>query len=254
MDGTLTPARKPMEKSTMLALRDLQWAGYEIGIVTGSDMDYLVEQCDILFDLNGFKFHKAHYLPCNGTKYYKYGESGKLETIYENDMIKTIGEKSYRQLVSTCLNIQNHIVESTNCPLTGTFFDYRGSMLNWCPIGRSASKKERKTWVKIDKDSKVRLKWCSHLKSMLNQFGIDNLTIKLGGETSFDIYPKGWDKTYCLKNFSDYSEINFVGDRCEENGNDQEIYSKVSKMKNCNAFKTNNPKMTVEIIKKFINK
>lgn len=53
------------------------------------------------------------------------------------------------------------------------------------------------------------------------------LTIKLGGDTSFDIFPKGWDKTYVLNQtdlLSDYEEIHFIGDRCKPNGNDYEIF------------------------------
>ena len=41
MDGTLTPARKRMDWDVIDALCDLQKAGFEIGIVTGSDMDYV---------------------------------------------------------------------------------------------------------------------------------------------------------------------------------------------------------------------
>ena len=46
----------------------------------------------------------------------------------------------------------------------------------------------------------------------------------MGGDTSFDIYPEGWDKTYAFKNFKDYDKIYFVGDRCGPDGNDFEIF------------------------------
>ena len=38
------------------------------------------------------------------------------------------------------------------------------------------------------------------------------LMIALGGETSFDIYPIGWDKTYAMKHFKGY-KIYFIGSR-----------------------------------------
>lgn len=55
----------------------------------------------------------------------------------------------------------------------------------------------------------------------------------IGGQISFDVYPPGWDKTYCLqhveaeKNISgiEYSTIHFFGDKCFEGGNDYEIFS-----------------------------
>ena len=48
MDGTLTPARKVMEHSTFAALKSLHKNGYEIGIVTGSGMDYIKEQGNLI--------------------------------------------------------------------------------------------------------------------------------------------------------------------------------------------------------------
>lgn len=252
MDGTLTEPRQKINSKTVNALISLQNAGYEIGIVSGSDMGYIIEQCNLLFGINSFDYSKVHWLPCNGTKYYMYSENGTKKTIYENDMIEAIGKSTYRKLVSACIGIQNHIVESTDCPLTGLFYDYRGSMLNWCPIGRLASKEDREAWLKIDKDNNIRNAWISHLKIILNQYMINNLSIKLGGDTSFDIYPKGWDKTFCLRNFKDYHEIIFVGDRCEKLGNDYEIYENLKIKKNGYAYKTNSPDNTIAIMKKII--
>ena len=36
------------------------------------------------------------------------------------------------------------------------------------------------------------------------------LTVALGGSTSFDIYPDGWNKTYGLKHYKD-KRVFFVG-------------------------------------------
>ena len=51
MDGTLTPPRKRMENNVLNSLGRLQKSGFEIGIVTGSDMNYLLQQILLL------KFH-----------------------------------------------------------------------------------------------------------------------------------------------------------------------------------------------------
>ena len=58
-------------------------------------------------------------------------------------------------------------------------------------------------------------------------------SFSIGGQISFDVFPTGWDKTYCLqhvaaeKNISgaDYKNIHFFGDKCFPGGNDYEIYS-----------------------------
>lgn len=54
-----------------------------------------------------------------------------------------------------------------------------------------------------------------------------NLTYSIGGQISFDVFPQGWDKTYCL-NFlaaEDFDEIHFFGDKTYEGGNDFEIFT-----------------------------
>lgn len=42
-----------------------------------------------------------------------------------------------------------------------------------------------------------------------------NLTFSIGGEISFDVFPHGWDKTYCLRHVEkdDFEEIHFFGDK-----------------------------------------
>jgi len=38
------------------------------------------------------------------------------------------------------------------------------------------------------------------------------------------VFPKGWDKTYCLRYLEDYESVHFFGDKCYPGGNDYEIY------------------------------
>lgn len=53
------------------------------------------------------------------------------------------------------------------------------------------------------------------------------LTYSIGGQISFDVFPTGWDKTYCLQHVEneDFKEIHFFGDKAFEGGNDWEIYN-----------------------------
>ena len=41
------------------------------------------------------------------------------------------------------------------------------------------------------------------------------LTYSIGGKISFDVFPNGWDKTYCLRHVEDeqFEEIHFFGDK-----------------------------------------
>jgi phosphomannomutase len=49
------------------------------------------------------------------------------------------------------------------------------------------------------------------------EFADLNLTFSIGGQISFDVFPKGWDKTYCLQFVEkDFPEIHFFGDKTHE--------------------------------------
>jgi len=125
---------------------------------------------------------------------------------------------------------------------------YRGSLLNWCPVGRDSGDNERERFILEDRKKNIRIDCVSRLKEMLGEES-DTIDIALGGDTSIDIYPKGWNKTYALRYYDNYKTI-FVGDRCEKGGNDYHIYENLSKLGL--AFKTKNPENTIDIIRKII--
>lgn len=257
MDGTLTKARQKMTVEMEAALSNLQNCGHEIGIITGSDMNYIKEQCFNLFRESLVKRKDIHFFPCNGTKYIL-GE----KTIYEHSMREYMGGQRWDQLIRLLLTSHYNIMFIHRFPMTGHFFDYRHSMINWCPIGRNANEKDRKIWKDMDKNNKIRQPILENLqkqiKSHIEYIGDlvssdVSLDIKFGGETSFDIFPKGWDKSFVLNKtstFLDYDQIYFIGDSCEKNGNDYEIYSH-PKVK---GFKTSSPVETIEIINQIIKK
>ena len=50
----------------------------------------------------------------------------------------------------------------------------------------------------------------AHLKE---KFADMNMTFSIGGQISFDVFPKGWDKSYCLKYLEAFDEVYFFGDK-----------------------------------------
>ena len=249
MDGTLTEPRQPFNHKPLLeALYKLTNAGIFIGIITGSDENYLCEQMGNFLDSSPCRY-KIHLLPCNGTKHYKPPEFANkdFELIYEVSMEEHMGSKKYRTLIQELIYSQVDMANS-GVPLTGHFINCRGSTVNWCPIGRNANTSEREEFKKIDKRDGLRLRVITELKAMLKLKKLNNdVTIKLGGDTSFDIYPKGWDKTHGLAHFKGW-QIWFVGDRCQENGNDYEIYQKCEGK----SYITTGPQNTKEIVELII--
>ena len=227
MDGTLTPPRKELDRDLIPALRELAKIS-EIGIVTGSDHNYVLQQMGLLMENSEIRY-KLHILPCNGTKYYPPPKTAAHthELAFQKNMREELGELQFSTIMRFILQRQAQL-HLYNIPLTGHFVNYRGSMINWCPIGRNANDNDRQRFEEFDKvDNSFRMNEIKGFEKFLVKTNmLDRLTIKLGGETSFDIYPKGWDKTFALQHFQDY-ECWFVGDRCGENGNDQAIYEKL---------------------------
>jgi len=247
VDGTLTEARKPIQKSMLKALRELSRYA-EIGFLTGSGLEYIKEQlwpalADPIIRQN------CHLLPCNGTEYVvPFGEEEIVfSTLAKEYMIDKIGTINFNKLMKKICILQGLLVKDiADIPLTGNFVDNRGSTINWCPIGRNATQPDRETFKALDKLYNIRKTYIEILKEFAaaEELGIN---IKLGGNTSFDIFPEGWDKTFALTHF-DINEWNFwfVGDRCGVDGNDYEIFSALKETGR--SFEVGSPEETIEVI------
>ena len=248
MDGTLTPARQKIQRNVIAALTRLSKHA-KIGIVTGSDYDYVMQQMEEAFGLGGVPCDRIDILPCNGTKMYEFGNGKRFQMVSSADMIEEIGQEDYNRILRYCSGWQWQImIEQKDLPFTGTFFQYRKSLLNWCPIGRAASSVQRSAWVEADKGERIRERYSSLLRSKLSEHNI-KATAAMGGSTSFDIYPVGWDKTYALRHYKDY-EVWFAGDKCDLGGNDYHLYEALRSTGR--SFKVSDPSETITLIDKFI--
>ncbi|KAH6691299.1 eukaryotic phosphomannomutase [Plectosphaerella plurivora] len=221
VDGTLTPARKGITPEFTALLAKLR-TKVAIGTVGGSDFAKQQEQ---LGDPNGvpatslFDFNFAE----NGLVAYKLGAA-----LPANSFIAFVGEDEYKKLVSFLL----HYIADLDIPVKrGTFIEFRNGMVNVSPVGRNASTAERQAFEKYDLEHKIRHTLIAQLREKFDHLGLE---YSVGGQISFDVFPKGWDKTYCLRHLEDegkrpgginYSTIHFFGDKTFEGGNDYEIYT-----------------------------
>ena len=215
MDGTVTPVRQTIKQDMMLALDELG-SFADVGIVSGSNYDYMSAQLDGLTGVT--------LLPCNGTKVYTC-DGIDYSQEFSVDMKLEMAHNRYRLLIRTLLALQTELVDSFPAlPLTGHFISDRGSLVNWCPIGREAGPEQRADFVKLDKLFSIRPKMRDRLLQTLAEvYRINDLSVALGGDTSFDIYPNGWDKTYSLRHFEG-RKVWFMGDKCGETGNDKALF------------------------------
>ena len=69
-------------------------------------------------------------------------------------MRETIGQQKYNLIINSLLDANmslRYTLGAHDLPFSGTFFQYRTSVLNWCPIGRNATLEDRKQWIEYDK-------------------------------------------------------------------------------------------------------
>ncbi|OTB07558.1 hypothetical protein M426DRAFT_317866 [Hypoxylon sp. CI-4A] len=220
VDETLTPARLSASPEMLQTLERLRQK-VAIGFVGGSNLVKQQEQLGAadrpvttMFD---FCFSE------NGLTAYKLGAE-----LPSNSFIRYIGEGPYKQLASWIL----HYIADLDIPIKrGTFIEFRNGMINVSPIGRNASTTERNEYQAYDEKNKIRE---TMVGIMREKFGHLGLTFSIGGQISFDVFPTGWDKTYCLKHLESeakkpggiqYTDIHFFGDKTSPGGNDYEIYS-----------------------------
>lgn len=244
VDGTLTIPRGVITPEMMTFLKALG-EKITVGIVGGSDLPKQEEQLgDGIVNLFPYNFSQ------NGLVAYKDGNILEVQTIS-----KFLGEDNVKRIVNWTMK---YLADVDIPVKRGTFIEFRSGMFNISPIGRNCSREERNDYEKFDLEHKIRenmvvsflarvdsrrrcfgwhgtilagflvdayayrrrfLTWFTiRQAAMKKEFADLDLTFSIGGQISFDVFPTGWDKTYCL-NFvkaEDFDEIHFFGDKTFE--------------------------------------
>lgn len=184
VDGTLTPARKEIQPDFEEFLYTKIKPIATIGIVGGSDLEKMKEQ------LNGKRIMEEfdYVFPENGLVQIEKGvEVGKVS------IQKHLGE----EILQDFLNFALKYLSEIKLPVKrGNFIDFRNGMINVCPIGRQCTYDERLAFNKYDEENLVRVKMIEAFKK---RFENVDLTYSIGGQISVDVFPHGWDKTFCLR-------------------------------------------------------
>ncbi|EJW03673.1 HAD hydrolase, family IIB [Edhazardia aedis USNM 41457] len=227
VDGTLTPSRQKITPEIKKMLQDLRKEVF-IGFVGGSDIAKQKEQmgndCLKLFDF-GF--------PENGVSFYK-GEC----LVEQKKLIDVLGEEKYKEFVNFCMLYLSKL----DIPIKrGNFIEFRSSMINISPIGRNCSQIERKKFKEYDDVKKIREGMVEELRDNFDKY---DLHFSIGGEISIDVFPKGWDKRYCIRHIHQegIKDIVFFGDMTHLGGNDYEIFNDP----NVKGVTVKNPEDTIQ--------
>ncbi|XP_053775604.1 phosphomannomutase 1 isoform X1 [Desmodus rotundus] len=224
VDGTLTPARQKIDPEVAAFLQKLR-SRVQIGVVGGSDYSKIAEQLgegDEVIEKFDYVFAE------NGTVQYKHGRLLSKQTIQNH-----LGEELLQDLINFCLRYMALLrlpkkrwgwiefrafvsfsliptLPPTPITTSGTFIEFRNGMLNISPIGRSCTLEERIEFSELDKKERIREKFVEALKT---EFAGKGLRFSRGGMISFDVFPEGWDKRYCLDSLGQdsFDTIHFFG-------------------------------------------
>eukprot|EP01083_Nonionella_stella_P228799 810555_1 len=241
VDGTLTKSRLVIEPSMWQLLKDAKTKLY-LGFVGGSDFPKQQEQLGGTAAGDVREFFDFCFSE-NGLMAWECGK--KLNS---HNLKKELTEDEITEFVNFCLIY----IAGLKLPIKrGTFVEFRNGMINVSPIGRNCSQKEREEYYELDKKEKIREKMIDEFKKKLPELA-KKLKCSIGGQISFDVFPFGWDKTYCLKFIEKkgFKEIHFFGDKTYEGGNDYEIFND----KRTIGHTVKQPKETEELIKGILGK
>lgn len=231
VDGTLTYPRQRIKPETEEYLQKLR-ENVTVGIVGGSDLVKIVEQLGSSEALKKYDYFFSE----NGLVAYKNGN-----LIHRENMIKYIGEEKVQTFINFCLEYLSKLILPFK---RGTLIETRSGLINISPCGRNSSASERDDFENYDKEHQIRRKFITVLKEKFKDY---NLVYSIGGQISFDVFPEGWDKRYCLKQVEQdgFTKIYFFGDKTYQGGNDYEIANDPR----TEAFTVTSPENTIEILK-----
>ncbi|XP_075973061.1 phosphomannomutase [Anticarsia gemmatalis] len=236
VDGTLTKPRQVITDDFKKFLLEKVLPKVSVGLVSGSDY------CKISEQMGGEDVAcKFDYVFCeNGVMQYRAGKEISSESITTR-----LGENLTQRIINFALNYMSKLELPAK---RGTFVEFRSSMINLCPVGRSCSQQVRDEFVKFDTEHKIRQKFTEALQK---EFAGHDVIFALGGQISVDVFPVGWDKTFCLKHVEaqKFDEIHFFGDKTTPGGNDYEIFNDSRTI----GHAVTSPDDTKQLLKKCLN-
>jgi len=206
VDGTLTPARKPIEPEFLHFFYEFSSCN-DVYLVTGSDRDKTIEQIT-----KGIYNNCTRVYNCSGSDVYE-GESN----VYRDDW------KLPRDVQN---HLENELLFSKFPIRNGVHIEHRPGGVNFSILGRgSGCTIEREEYVKWDKLTNERKEMARRLKMKF-----PDLEVQIGGQTGLDLAPKGRNKSQILRDFRLGEEIFFFGDMMEEGENDYPLAKAVKEM------------------------
>lgn len=201
VDGTLTPARQPIDPRFESYFDDFVRRNL-VYLISGSDMPKIQAQLpsDILNQCQGV-------FVCSGAEFW-----------VGNDCV----EKRDHIFPDAMMAMVQTAIDASPYPLrAGNHIEYRTGMVNVSVLGRDATYAQRLDYFAWDQEHGERAALAAKLSAAFSEY-----EISAGGQISIDIVPKGLNKSIArdavlLRNPG--AALCFFGDRMGEGGNDKPL-------------------------------
>jgi len=224
VDGTLTPSRQRINRDFAVWFSKF-CETHAVYLVTGSDRpktieqvgEYIYYQCKLVYN-------------CSGNDVWKCDTN-----------VRTSGwvlPETAEYFLNSCL------YESKFNLRTGIHIEKRPGTVNFSIVGRGATVEQREQYVAHDTSTNERNIIANAFNTMF-----PDLQATIGGDTGIDIAPQGADKSQILSDFKDTDKLLFVGDKCEEGGNDYAIAKAIAARPGGKFYNTEGWEQTWKILK-----
>jgi HAD superfamily hydrolase (TIGR01484 family) len=212
LDGTLAPSKGFISLEIAHGLEELL-ERIPVCIITGGNKKQIVRQVVKKLSKQA-NLKNLHVMPTSGAAYLKHRFIG-WKPIYELKLTK----KEVRKIKKITRAAANLLGYWPKDPY-GKVIENRGSQITFSALGQKAPGYLKDAW---DKDGEKKKKLKSTIAHYLPEF-----EVRSGGSTSIDITRKGIDKGFAVNKLIEInnlktSEVVFVGDRFDKNGNDYPV-------------------------------
>jgi phosphomannomutase len=209
IDGTLCEPKMEVGEAMTQLLKSLS-KKENIGIACVSCADMKNAKRELK---DSFSYFSKYYTE-NGLVTY----DNNLNIIHHKKMKDFLGQEKYDNLIKFFLDY----IDKVEVPFkVGNYLDERSAVINVSPVGNPITKEQREEYRKWEQEHHTSEKM---RKACEDKFGEEyKLRFTKGGIKSFDVFPIGWDKTYCLQFIEGYDNIIFFGDNTYPGGSDYDL-------------------------------
>lgn len=233
IDGTITENGLVITDQVRETLQKLRQVA-TVGVISGGTIEQVGTRLGPNF-LNDFDYVFGE----NSCQSY---HNAKLVDPYTMEAVLT--RKEIIEMINWCLIY----IANLDLPLKrGLFIDYREGLINVSPAGRWTDNiAAREEWIAFDRKHGIRKKMVDDMKAKFGHW--NKLSWVIGGNSGFDVFPQGWDKSLVHRFTSKYTNYYYFGDKTDPAafGNDWPCFSHITSF----GFSVKDPEDTINIVKK----